>query len=554
MNLHLSWQNAYNWCSGYNPTGVFCVEASKLLPNMISSQSKDLPNYLVIPHREIRELEDRSWSLFLVKEIELSYEDDDLSEIYETLEVLDDPRTIAPLVALMENNSLPGQVRLAASTALRRCTTAENSAKKRQWWASEDEILMAHAVATAGRSESDILEEIAVRPDHAFYPNAIARLASRFEERHFQQYKIQALSHRLSAVREIAADSLEFDLPVDAEEPLLKAIQDSDDNVARMAFLTLQYYSSQKVLLAIHDLLSSISAARVKACVKCFVYLKGAFLDELAGMDLFALPYFRKWLEPVREILGFDDDARPQSQLKRAATPRRFEQKHEPRYSLAELSESVNNPDGIWRDKKDLLDALSRQHFSETEREAACDLLTGHADHTVRNHACRTLAKWDRGDKLLLLLSDPVYAVCRSAAGCLREVSRSLPVAEKLFELLGEPETSSSFAQETLESYVVHADQSRLNDRLVSLALTDERESVQVCAINELCRREAADELQSILVLLKREPRVTWAVHTALIDACNRLGVNVSGLEPLKEIDDLYVQASLARLEGHRSA
>lgn len=111
-----------------------------------------------IPHEEIRDKEDRSWSFKLVRALEESRDEDEIEEIVMTLRALDDYRTVEPLTALVENLKSDKLVREGASDALYGCTTTESLETRQKWWSSEDEILKCHAIRKSERSDGDLIE------------------------------------------------------------------------------------------------------------------------------------------------------------------------------------------------------------------------------------------------------------------------------------------------------------------------------------------------------------------------------------------------------------
>src|ERR1700691_3047956 len=126
-------------------------------------------NSPAIPHDEIRRSEDRSWSFRLVAAITSSDPSADLGELVHTLQVLDDPRVIAPLMHVLEDLDVGEPIRTAAADALYGCTTAETPQQIQDWWASGDQILMRQAVRESERSSSNLIEQIANDPSHSFH-------------------------------------------------------------------------------------------------------------------------------------------------------------------------------------------------------------------------------------------------------------------------------------------------------------------------------------------------------------------------------------------------
>jgi hypothetical protein len=511
-----------------------------------------------VPHENIRDTEDRSWSLKLVDEIIAGSEDSDFTEVLHTLVVLDDPRTIPPLTSLMENTANNSHVRSVASDVLNRCTTWETSQERKGWWSSGDEILMRHAVRVAERSETNLVEEIAGDPTHRFYIDAIDKLAHGFEEPRFQRLKINALFHSSADVRAIAARSILWDQPVEAGDGLLLVAQDDNDSAAKQALNALAYYGSQKVLLSLHDMSTARSCLRRAEYERVVAYIRDEFLCECDRLrdDRVALRIFESWLKPVWEVLGIDPAKLPAepSNVPESPSSRTVEATTKIRPTIAELAERFANPDGVWADRWTSVRSIDWASYCSEERAEFIHYCSAHPDWSVRELFCFVLATWNATDTLLEFIDDPVFAVRKVAAYYLREVPREKRVAKRLFELLLKDDTSGIHATETLESYVVHTSEADLDKQLFDWALSDQRESLRAAAIWNLNKRDCREQLSLLMPLLHEAPLVTWGVHQELLTACLDMNIEPPRIADLSNIDDATFQATLAELKAENNA
>ncbi|MDI1428277.1 HEAT repeat domain-containing protein [Polyangium sorediatum] len=119
--------------------------------------------------------------------------------------------------------------------------------------------------------------------------------------------KIAALSHPDPSLRETAADVLFWDEPVAAEEPLLAALDDTEERIAVSAANTLQYYPTRRTLARLAEL--SVREGKPGEAVRSsFDDLRAWFqynLKDAEGAEREALLH---WMQPVWSILAFTDD------------------------------------------------------------------------------------------------------------------------------------------------------------------------------------------------------------------------------------------------------
>jgi hypothetical protein len=378
---------------------------------------------------------------------------------------------------------------------------------------------------------------------HPYYEESIYKLEFAWEEPRFQRLKVEALKHPSSDVRYAAAEVLHWDQPVISEDALLTAAREDEVRVADMAADTLRYYCSQKVLIALDALRKDGRAELKDRYEDSFFEVHERFIDRVPSELLQNSSQFQAWIAPVRHLLNFPADA-----------DERTFREHQPgvdrvNYWLSadEIIEDLGDPDGEWSSKKDRWYAFRWWHgFSVNEQDQLSDFFVNHFDSFVREHSAFVLANWLRTKHLLQLASDSDFGVRKSAVYNLRVLPKNTNIGNMLWDLLFDAKTCGTHARETFESFVKHAPLEGLNQKLVGLAINDERESVCRAAISELCKRKACDELRTLLPLLERDPQITWSVHASLVDACGGFKFEIPYLAKLQEVDDLYLQMSLA--------
>jgi hypothetical protein len=162
--------------------------------------------------------------------------------------------------------------------------------------------------------------------------------------------------------------------------------------------------------------------------------------------------------------------------------------------------------------------------------------------------ASEGLAVWQDHAALLVMLHDRCYGVMKYAAYALGLTTPNPEVAAALRAHLDVPRVTSTHARETLVAWVSHAGSGAI-PTLVALARDDERESVQIAAIDALTKLGARRELESLLPLLKGPPHVTWGVHISLIHACTELRLAPPGLDSLRAVDNYWVGLALAEFD-----
>ncbi len=217
-----------------------------------------------------------------------------------------------------------------------------------------------------------------------------------------------------------------------------------------------------------------------------------------------------------------------------------------PIYTASELINLFEDFDGCWFEKYDSITRTIWKRYSKKDREDLTSFFTKHPDIELRSAFCNALGEWGNSEELVTLLDDPCFGVRKSAAYNLKKVPKDESLAKHLWKVFDSNHSGSTFAREALDSYIVHAPESGLNETFLEIAREDERESAKSSSIWELDKRDAIAEIESLVPLLQTEPLVTWSVHCALIEAAP-----IESIRPyvkrLSAIDDIYIQDALAR-------
>ncbi|WAS92004.1 hypothetical protein [Nannocystis punicea] len=495
----------------------------------------------VIPHAKIRDAHDRSWTArLLARFVADDLDPDERDEIATTLEILADPRAEAPLAAILADRARPEMLRRAAAWILR-SSDAVDRATLPALLRDGDRVEQGHAVLAMDHGHAELVAAIAAAPDHPLHLEAIQTMAWDFEPPRFQALKIAALAHADPEVREAAAEVLIWDEPVAAEEPLLRAIHDPDDAVAVAAAKTLEYYPSRRVLLGLAEMRAA-GGERGKAADDAICGLGAPFSHTLHKAEGARREALMAWMKPVWDILALtEEDLLPDSYRPPAsATPVR--QPLDARRLMRDLADV----DGAWDEKVRRLRA-SPSLVGPADRARLVPFLVEHPDPLVRSSCGHLLAAWGEQEALIRLTGDARFTVVKSAMYSLGKTMPSAAAARCAREHLDRPWVTSTHAYETLATYVAHAPASEAVPFLTERAAEDSRESVCHHAVDALIELHATRELAGLLPLLEAPPRVTWAVHLALLKACRKLGLDASRfLERLREVDDLYVQDALS--------
>lgn len=464
-------------------------------------------------------------------------------QVVHALSVLADPRSVDRLVGIAEDVRLDAAVRGSALDALADAGLCPEGGVLRRWWSSGDVELQKQALIEAERTEVDIIGPVARDPSHPLHEQAIWGLEFGFEEPEWQQLKVRALEHPSKGVRRAAARILLWDEPVAAETALHDAASDEDAQVAIAAIETLEYYPSRATLAVLHGLTESVDGERLAGARQSFDRMRDAFLTMLLDADdVGARDELRSWMRPVWHLLDFTDaDLHPEPGSHPSGSGRPPAPIPPP---TGELLASLSDFDSPWQPK---FEALRRYDWSAVPEHARVELsefLVTHPDAAVRDLSARALAAWNDTDPLLRLAHDPVSFVRKSAVYYLYDVPQSSEVAELTWRLISMGEVASTRGHEALRTYVAHAPLHLVTERLIELALHDQRESIRYEAV---CLLDPAN-IGPALVLLTQPPLLTWAVHSMLLTICTTEKISPPRVDHLNDVDHLQIATDLVHL------
>lgn len=521
-----------------------------------------------IDYEELYRDRDRSWSLRIVDRLKEGIDKKELKAILNFVDTYDDFRMEAPVTQILEDSSLSEAVRDHASQVLCHLSSTETATQRREWWLSDDPSLMRHAIRVAERSEPDeasLIEKLAGDPTSKFHGDAIEALSFGFPEARFQSLKIAALSHADPSVRKKAAKSLYWDQPVCAESALLAAAMDPCDGVAIAALDALCWYTSKNVLLRLHELRCGGRPELLDCYNRTFRSVLEKCLDDFCFCmdESEAFNRYLSWLEPLWSIMSYchqaqenpdDDSSKTDGGLNASlvcadnrtivlhSTPT-FEEALKP--SITAVIEHYSNPDNprkSWEHGR-----YDWNQYSESERAELIKFFLASPDYLVRRLAAGAFVEWNAADALLSLVCDPVNAVRRYACYVAKDLSPNEAIKAALYKIFHHADSTDSFASETLESYIIHAEGPELDQWLLHTLLNDGREIIRQSLVWTIATRNSA-LLTEALPLLYAEPLLTWEVHAALLNRCISYTLPTPDLAPLMAIDDFEVQMHLARL------
>lgn len=367
-----------------------------------------------------------------------------------------------------------------------------------------------------------------------------------YEESKYQQLKISALAHSNEEIRAVAADLLVWDEPVSATTHLLKLAATDTETVAVCALDTLVYYSSKQVLFELDDLRKS-----GRECLKgdyehAFSEVSQTFGRALANRGT-ASEHFKHWLGTAAELLTIPDEPLTIESAPVAQAESVIEDPTQ--LSLDQIMEDLNDADGLWKEKKDRYQYSNSpvrwKSLEEDVWKELRDFFLNHPDHEVRDIGCTAARERADGELMMAFLDDPIHNIRKSAAYSVRYAPQSPEIADRLWARLQLATTTSTNAYEVLESWIAHANDGAIDDVLLDFALIDQRETACMYAICNLGERNAKHHIAKLLPMLDREPIATWAVHGAILDSCNKVGIRVPNLNQLFEADGLYLQLSI---------
>jgi HEAT repeat protein len=502
----------------------------------------------MIPYADITEADDRRWTSRLLDRLTAADPPyDELDALLEALQTLSDPRSVDPLEAIVRDTARPDRIRQAASwvlTGMDYLVPDVPEETLRRWWREGDAVLRCHALRSMDAFACpDIVLAVASDPAHPLQAEALGRLEFHFDRPDYETIKINALAHPDPAVRETAATVLLWDEPVRAEGPLLDATRDPVAEVAAAACHTLQYYPSLRTAAWLHGLLGHPAETVRRGAEESFRDIRNGFLFGLHSRDRHVARHVRRWLEPVWDLLAYTDAELQPGDGHAGTTPPREPEAAVP---LARLLEMLGDPDAS---PKELQEALWRTAWRghAAERGRLRGVLLGHADPLVRAEAAAAFEAWQDADGLLALVADPDFFVRKSAMHHLGQLPPTPGVADRAWEHLHRPDALGVHATETLDTFVRHADPAVAIRRLGWITGDHGwREGVRVAAVCHLERAAAKEPITQLAGLLREPPGVTWALHTALLEAIASLGLPRPHLGSLWEVDNLFVQEAIA--------
>ncbi|MDQ6803684.1 MAG: HEAT repeat domain-containing protein [Actinomycetota bacterium] len=492
-------------------------------------------------HELVRTTEDRSWTFALLDAVRsASTSASERDEAFRTLAFLEDYRSVTPLTSMVEDGSLPEPVRDAASAVVAAFDDSTTGERRRAWWDSGDRVERAHALRLMDRSDADIVVAVAGDDQHPAQALALTAMSFGFDEPKYQPIKIRALGHPDADVRRVAADVLLWNEAVAAEGPLVSAASDPDSDVATAAVDALQYYPSRRALRALAHLTEAGDEQVRGQVAESFGYSRSRFEELAASRDSGRVAFLREWMRPVADLIRRPGEV-PDQEVPPPPTG----------WSPLVMSESellalLLDPDGKWAPKKRAFHEVAWEEYSASAQERLSAELTECPDPVVRESATAPLAAWARSAELLALTSDPSFSVRKSAIYHLASLPRDPTVARVAWDYM--LDAGATTASEALRTYVAHASAGEAKERLMELALTDRRESIQATAISCLVGLGAAGELESLTAVLNDPPGVTWARHIAVIDGLRALPLPEPELDHLTGVDNLDLIQSIVSL------
>ncbi len=502
-----------------------------------------------IPHEEIRQRKDRSWTFRLMNLLMQSSPDDDVIEIAYSLGALDDPRAIAPLLEVVQDSAISTHIRNAVCISLSSICTGCDEFEREKWWRSGDEVLTRLAVMEAKSSDADFVIPIASDPTHRLHLEAIDRLQWGFVEPEYQRLLINAVEHPNARVREVAAHHLVWEEPIEAEAVLIRALYDPDDDVADEALFSISYFRTQNILKGLAEASISAPESRRAEIAGVFGACRKAFADAYHDLSGDSQECFALWLRPILHLIDLNRTSVEEGSEKTSCECRCISTAANPKILLQGVDEIIaffDEADGCWNDKQSWRFECDWNSFCETARLHLAAYFTGHTDHSVRQVACVPFGLWNRGDLLANLLQDPCSGVRKSAAYQLKQVSPDTALAPILWKAYDDV-NCIGYADEALEAFVMHSSDPELPDLLLNIALGERRTCRKVAAISKLRSLAAHTHLQKLMFLLAEPPLVNWSVHRELVHYCYELEIDVPYFTYLSEIDDLEFQEILSR-------
>jgi HEAT repeat protein len=492
-----------------------------------------------IPHERIRAEQDWSWTRVLLERLPHA-DDAERAAIGDTLGYLGDPRSAAPLRALVLDRAAPVAVREVASMVLRDELVDEpDDATLRAWWASPDPVLRAHALRSMASVQADLVVAVAGDLAHPLHGDALAGMAFGFERPAHHRLLIDALAHADPAVRSIAASTLVWDEPVAAEAPLIAALADPSPED------TLSYYPTRRVL-------RSLAGRPVRQVTgpRDPDGLARDFVAAVRQLPEAARPALRRWMAPVEDLLvAAWDEVEPAASPETAASPAVASGDLVDVDGLLAALAVIDGPRAAIRTQAR---AVLLQPIAPIDRARLVRATVDHVDVDLRCTAAAWCGHWGLAASLCRLLGDRDMLVRKAAAYAFGFLPPDPALAPLLRSHLDRADVTGVHATETLGSYVVHADRQETVSLLTTIARDHAHESMVLAAVASLIELEARDVLAALMPRLSAPPLVTWAVHIALLEAARRFALAAPEAAQLADVDQLDVQVALALLAAAR--
>jgi HEAT repeat protein len=512
----------------------------------------------MIPYKDIIETADRRWTSQLLDRLAApDLDDDELDELVAALQAVSDPRSVATLEIVLLDLARPAKRREGASAVLGGMQYATNDVpekKLRKWWEEGDDVLRRHALSCIDAVDCpDIILRVAADPSHELHAAAIGKMMFFFDLPEHQQLKIAALSHPDPKVREAGATVLLWDEPVRGEGPLIKATFDAIPEVVAEAANTLKYYPSLRVIRRLHELLGHADDKIREAVVESYESIRNVILVPLCGGDRRIAEHIKRWLRPVWDILAFSDEELLPDEEQTAPSRHAEVKKAEVKKAMPVpgLLALLIDPDASPRILSDKLWCNAWEVYDEGERRQLRPMLLTHPDQVVRERAAWAFAAWQDAVGLLELVRDSHFCVRKSAMYQLGQIEPRPDISDLAWDYLHRQEVLGVHATETLATFVRHADPAIAVPRLSWIAGDHgRREELRVAAVHHLANLGAVAEMGQLAGLLAEPPPVTWALQLALLDAIPKLELPRPTLGNLRDVDNLYVQAALGRIDA----
>lgn len=505
-------------------------------------------------HDRIRDEQDRSYTLRLldvVLEPGGEVAGAAWADALESLRGLEDYRTVAPLRRFVEDGRHPAELRHEVSRTLAGFDLTSTSAERRGWWASQDEVLRAHAMRLMGRTEAEIVNAVATDATHPLQAIAVSALEWGFEESEFQDAKIAALDSPRADVRLAGVYAVSWDEPLAAEPKLRQLLTDSDSQVATAAAYALQYYPSLATLVCLRGYDAQMHGKDfAQQLAESIDFIEGTIEAELLRSNPPAQERLRDWIDAI----SYQPDESSTSQPRAPSETTKRSQSLKLEANPQPLDEILDTTTGPFLEKARALRAVDWESVPDRERADVARRLVEHPDPEVRIIATVPLARWNHGRALVELLDDEHAGVRKTAMYSLGQVEKDPQFAgvarARLTDAVG------TGGVETLATFARHAEPLERDALLFDFAVASHQFGMRTAAVQLLSDVEAEVRLRRVLRLLDQPPWVNWAYHIALLETdVAREVANGRRLAQLADVDNIHVAALAARvIAGARSS